>query len=76
MSEALNEGFGKIQNSQLIALVNCGATHFVSCLVPVAGIEIEVQEQGISYKDNRGNIDSVHLDVVNKDYYIDLMVDI
>jgi hypothetical protein len=67
VSEALKKGFDdKIQNSQLITLVNRDATHCVSCLVLATGKEIEEQEQGISCKDNSGYINSVHLDDVKK----------
>lgn len=46
--QALNEGLGKIKDSQLIALVNNTATHCVSCLVPASAAEIEGFEESSS----------------------------
>ena len=70
VSEALNEGLCKIKHSQLLAIVNCAATHCVCCLVPLSATEIMIQEQGIRYIDEGGHINSVDLFEVNEDYYI------
>ena len=63
----LNTVFGKIKKSQLIILVINTVTHCVTWLGPASAIEIEVQEEGIKYKDDTGTIIIYNLGDFNVD---------
>jgi hypothetical protein len=63
----VNTMFCKIKKSQLIIHVIYSVTHCVSWLGPASATEIEVQEEGIKYKDDTGTIITHNLDDFNVD---------